>query len=190
MSSDTLAKILQTARRLFVQQGYTATSMRQVAEQAGIGKATIYHHFPDKQAIVMALLKETTGHMDESLRLIQEQTDPRLRIRVAAMESMNFFFNSADLIQVVRREVAGGRDEMQAGFMTFFLKWTALLTEAIQRGIQQGLFRPMDPAQAARVLLTMLQGTFAMGYLGGIRPESPEQTVALLLDVFFHGIDA
>ena len=190
MSSDTFAKILQTARRLFVQQGYTATSMRQVAEQAGIGKATIYHHFHDKQAIVMALLKETTAHMDESLRLIQEQPDPRLCIHVAAMESMNFFFNSADLIQVVRREVAGGREELQAGFMNFFQKWMGLLAESIQRGIQQGLFRPMDPTSAARVLLTMLQGTFAMGYLGGVRPESPEQTVALLLDVFFHGIDA
>ena len=30
----------------------------------------------------------------------------------------------------------------------------------------------------------------AMGYLGGLRPESSEQTVAALLDVFFHGIDA
>jgi len=190
MTSETYTRILQTARYLFVQQGYTATSMRQLAEQAGIGKATIYHHFPDKQAIMMALLKETTAHMDESLGLIQEQPDPRLRIQVAATESINFFFNSADLIQVVRREVVGGREELQAGFMNFFQNWMVLLAEAIQRGIQQGLFRPVDPAEAARVLLTMLQGTFAMGYLGGIRPASPQQTVDLLLDVFFHGIDA
>ena len=190
MPSETYARILQTARRLFVQQGYTATSMRQVAEQTGIGKATIYHHFPDKQAIVKALLEESTAHMEASLRLLQEQPEPRLRIQLAATESINFFFNSADLIQVVRREVPGARAEMQAGFMDFFQKWLALLAEAIQCGIQQGLFRPLDPAEAARVLLTMLQGTFAMGYLGGLRPESPDQTVTLLLDVFFHGIDA
>ena len=57
MTPETYEKILSTARRLFVKQGYTATSMRQVAESAGIGKATIYHHFPDKRAIVMALLQ-------------------------------------------------------------------------------------------------------------------------------------
>ena len=190
MPTDTYQKILQTARRLFVQQGYTATSMRQVAEETGIGKATIYHHFPDKQAIVKALLNESTARMDESLRLMQAQPDPRLRIRLAATESINFFFHSADLIQVVRREVAAGREEMQAGFMDFFQKFMALLADAIQRGIALGIFRPVNPAEAARVLLTMLQGTFAMGYLGGLRSESSEQTVAALLDVFFHGIDA
>jgi TetR/AcrR family transcriptional regulator, cholesterol catabolism regulator len=190
MSSETYTKILQTARRLFVQQGYTATSMRQLAEQAGIGKATIYHHFPDKQAIVTALLKESTARMDESLGRIQAEQDARTRIQVAATESINFLFDSADIMQVVRREVAGGREQMQTGFMNFFQEYMASLAEAIQRGIEQGSFRPVNPAEAATVLMTMFQGTFAMVYLGGKRPESPQQTVAALLDVFFNGIDA
>jgi len=190
VTSETYHKILQTARLLFVQQGYTATSMRQLAGQTGIGKATIYHHFPDKQAIVMALLKESTSRMDETLRILQDEQDPRRRIQVAATESVNFFFDSADIIQVVRREVADGREQMQSGFMNFFQQFMALLADAIRRGIAQGLFRPVDPAEMARVLMTMLQGTFAMGYLSGIRPESPQKTVDALLDVFFHGIDA
>jgi AcrR family transcriptional regulator len=164
--------------------------MRQLAEQARIGKATIYHHFPDKQTIVMALLKESTARMDETLQLIQEEQDPRRRIQLAATDSVNFFFDSGDIMQVVRREVAKGREQMQTGFMNFFQQYMALLAEAIQRGIDQGLFRPVDPAEVARVLMTMLQGTFAMGYLGVKHLESPKQTVAALLDVFFHGIDA
>ena len=190
MTSETYTRILQTARHLFVQQGYTATSMRQLAEQAGIGKATIYHHFPDKQTIVMALLKESTTRMDETLRLIQAEQDPRQRILVAATDSIKFLFDSADIMQIVRREVVNGREQMQTGFMDFFQKYMALLAEAIQRGIEQGTFRPVDPAEAARVLLTMIQGTFAMTYLGGKRPESPKKTIDALLDVFFHGIDA
>ena len=79
---------------------------------------------------------------------------------------------------------------MQAGFMNFFQRYMALLAEAIQRGMEQGLFRSVDPVDMARVLLTMIQGTFAMSYLSGTRPESPQQTVSALLDVFFHGIDA
>ena len=42
--------ILSAAYSLFLEQGFSATSMRQVAEAAGIGKATIYHHFHNKQA--------------------------------------------------------------------------------------------------------------------------------------------
>ncbi|MEW5870823.1 MAG: TetR/AcrR family transcriptional regulator [Chloroflexota bacterium] len=188
-ASETYEKILQTAGRLFVQQGYTATSVRQVAEQAGIGKATIYHHFPDKQAIALALLKKSTARMDQVLERIREEQDPRQRIQVAARESVNFLFESADIMQVVRRELSGGRQQMQVEFMHFFQEYTTLLADAIQRGVQQGIFRPVDPGEAARVLLTMIQGTFAMSYLGARRAGSPEQTSAALLDIFFQGID-
>ncbi|CAG1016995.1 HTH-type transcriptional repressor NemR [Anaerolineales bacterium] len=189
-SSETYDKILQTARRLFVQQGYTATSMRQVAEQAEIGKATIYHHFPDKQAIVMALLQKSTDRMDEVLEVIRAEGDPRQRIRVAVTASIAFLLESADILQIVRREVPSGRDQMQSKFVRFFQEYIVLLTDAIQRGMEQGTFRSVDPANAARVLLTTVQGTFAMAYLVGERPQSPEESAAKLLEIYFQGIDA
>ena len=189
-TSETYDKILQTARRLFVQQGYTATSMRQVAETAGIGKATIYHHFPDKQAIVLALLKKNTTNMDETLQLVRAETDPRRRIQVATQTSVRFLFEAADIMQIVRREVPGGREQLQAGYMAFFQEYMALLADAIRRGAEQGIFRPVDPSAAARVLMTMIQGTFAMAYLGSERAQSSEQAAAALLDVYFLGIEA
>jgi AcrR family transcriptional regulator len=189
-SSETYDKILQTARRLFVQQGYTATSMRQVAEQAGIGKATIYHHFPDKQAIVMALHKKNLARMSEAVQLVRAENDPRRRIQIAATTTVKFLFEVADVMQIVRREVSGGRDEMQTGFMKSFQEYMSLLADAIRRGTEQGIFRPVDPTNAARVLMTMIQGTFAMAYLSGKHPQSSEEAAAALLDVYFQGIDA
>src|SRR5512139_2419644 len=116
-SSENYDKILQTARRLFVQQGYTATSMRQVAEMAGIGKATIYHHFPDKKAIVLALLKKNTASMEEALQLVRAKTNPRRRIQVATQTSVKYLFEAVDIMQIIRREVPGGRDQLQTGYM-------------------------------------------------------------------------
>jgi len=43
--------IVDTAHRLFVEQGYAATSMRQIAEQSGLALGGIYNHFPNKEAI-------------------------------------------------------------------------------------------------------------------------------------------
>src|SRR5512136_1472137 len=101
MASETYDKILQVARRLFVKQGYTATSMREISEAAGIGKATIYHHFPDKRAIVLALLKKNTASMEEALQLVQAETDPRRRIQVATQTSVKYLFEAVDIMQVV-----------------------------------------------------------------------------------------
>jgi AcrR family transcriptional regulator len=189
MTTETPEKILHVARRLFIQRGYTATSMRQVAEEAAIGKATIYHYFRDKEAIALALLQRSMRLMNDSLMAVRAEESPRARIQVAAAVSVNFLIESADIIQIVRREVSTGRDQMQAGFMDFFREYMALLAEAIERGIEQGMFRPVDPADAARVLMNMIQGTFAMAYLSGVRPQSTEKTVDALLDVFFQGID-
>lgn len=187
---ETYDKILQIARHLFVQNGYTATSMRQVAEQSGIGKATIYYHFPDKQAIAMALLQKSIDHMDEVLQHIRAESDVRQRIRVAVTASIAFLLESADILQIVRREIPSGREQMQVKFMHFFREYLVLLTDAIQRGTEQGIFRPVNPTDAARILLTMVQGTFAMAYLVGERPQSPEETATRLLEIYFQGIDA
>jgi AcrR family transcriptional regulator len=189
MTSETYDKILQTARRLFVQKGYTATSMRQVAAEAGIGKATIYHHFPDKQSIIMALLEQNQAKIQENLAIMRAETDPRRQFQVSAELSIKYLLDSADLLQIARREVPGGREFMMGGFGAFMHEFRLLLSDAIQRGIEQGIFRAVDPAQAARVFLTMIQGSFAMVYLSGERPQSPEQTATTLLDVFFKGID-
>ena len=189
MAIETYNKILSAAHRLFVKQGYTATSMRQVAEAAGIGKATIYHHFPDKQSIVMALLQRNIARMEEALQLVRTESHPRGRIQVAAEASIDFLFESADILQIVRREIPGGRDQMQGGFARFFQEYMALLADAVQRGIEQGIFRPVDPVNTARVLMTMIQGTFSMAYLINERAQTPQQAAAALLDVFFKGLD-
>src|SRR5512145_910400 len=184
MAPETYQNILQTARRLFIAQGYTATSMRQIAEAVGIGKATIYHHFPDKQSILMALLDQNMGQMNESLAAVQSEMEPRRRIEVAAKSSTRFLLESADVMQIARREVPEVRDLIQKQFRLFLKDYLALLSDAVRRGIDQGIFRPVDPLQATRVFMIMIQGTFAMAYISGERFQTPEQAAESLLDVF------
>jgi AcrR family transcriptional regulator len=188
MSEDTRGAILRTARLLFIRQGYTATSMRQVAIETGIAKATIYHHFSDKQALAYAMLDLGLSSTEGALNAISAETDPRGRIRAAAENATRFLFEFSDIIQIVRRELPG--DRMKSGILVFFKKYMGLLVESVKSGITRGIFRPIDPEEAARVFMTMVQGTFAMSYLTGVKARTPEQASASLLDVFFHGIDA
>jgi len=188
--TETYAAILSTARTLFIKQGYTATSMRQIAENAGIGKATIYHHFPDKQTILMTLVEGNIGKMYTTLNAVQAETDPRRRFHIAATESIRYLYEAADLLQIARREVPGAREKMLSHFLTFYQEFSRLLKESLQNGIQQQIFRPLDPEDTVQVFLTMIQGNFAMAYVTGLRAQSPEKAAARLLDVFFRGINA
>lgn len=55
-SERSRAQILDTALKLFAHRGYGATSVRDIAEAAGLSKGNVYHHFPDKETIFRALL--------------------------------------------------------------------------------------------------------------------------------------
>jgi AcrR family transcriptional regulator len=49
--------ILDTARRLFQQHGYDATSLRQIAEAVGMTKAAVYYHYPAKENLLLELIR-------------------------------------------------------------------------------------------------------------------------------------
>ena len=51
-------QVLDAALQLFSHQGYRGTSVREIADAAGVSTGNVYHHFPDKEAIFKTLLEE------------------------------------------------------------------------------------------------------------------------------------
>src|SRR5262245_14651451 len=87
-ASATRARIREAAARLFVQNGYAATTMRAVAAEAGVGERTLYDAFPTKSALFGHTLGVATVG-DElpspvadrpEVLAIQQEADPRAAI--------------------------------------------------------------------------------------------------------------
>lgn len=53
-------QIVRAAVKIFLENGYKATSMNRVADEAGVIKATIYSHFKDKEQLFAAIIEELT----------------------------------------------------------------------------------------------------------------------------------
>jgi AcrR family transcriptional regulator len=70
MVKDTRQRILDEAQALFVERGYEATSLREIAERVGVTKAALYYHFTSKEELLRALL--------EPLEVFQQQLLSRL----------------------------------------------------------------------------------------------------------------
>ncbi len=189
MSTETRTLILETARRLFIQQGFTATSIRQLAQETGIGKATIYHHFAEKQAIAMALLDQELDVDEGVITTLHAESDPRRRIEISVRTSLAFFRQSMNLIQVVRREVPVGQARLDAEFNTYWESHTALIAAAITQGQTEGAFRAMDAEQAAQVLIAMIFGLVNSAVALNQPIPTPEEGTAVLLDIFWRGIE-
>lgn len=54
----TRRRLLEAAEELLARHGYEATSMAQIAAAGGVGVGTLYHHFPDKRALLLALIDD------------------------------------------------------------------------------------------------------------------------------------
>lgn len=73
MREDTRSRIQAIALRLFTEQGYEATSLREIAEELGVTKAALYYHFKTKEDIVASLAGERVAEMEELLAWLREQ---------------------------------------------------------------------------------------------------------------------
>ncbi|GAA2710192.1 TetR/AcrR family transcriptional regulator [Actinoplanes palleronii] len=71
--TDTRERAVGVALSLFAQRGYTATSLREIAEQLGITKAALYFHFRTKEEILTAILR---GYLDGINALVVDAARP------------------------------------------------------------------------------------------------------------------
>jgi AcrR family transcriptional regulator len=71
--AETRALARRTALRLFTEQGYEATSLRQIADELGINKASLYYHFDSKEAILRSLFAERGLEAEHLLAWVREQ---------------------------------------------------------------------------------------------------------------------
>ena len=62
---DTKQKLLDAAERLFAEQGYAATSLRQIIAEAGVNLASVHYHFGSKEELLHDLVMRKAGPVNE-----------------------------------------------------------------------------------------------------------------------------
>jgi AcrR family transcriptional regulator len=87
-------KLFQTAARLFYQHGYRAIGVDSLAEESGIGKMTLYRHYPSKDDLIVAYLKDSNEIFWRNFEQItKEAPTPREKL-LAFFESLQDYVNT------------------------------------------------------------------------------------------------
>jgi AcrR family transcriptional regulator len=73
--TDTRQRALDVALELFTEQGYEKASLREIADRLGIKKASLYYHFPSKEALLAGIMENLLAPVDELVSW--SQTQPR-----------------------------------------------------------------------------------------------------------------
>lgn len=137
--AETRRLILEASKALFEEHGFAGTTMRRVAAKAGVGLGTIFTHFPDKSALLIAALLEDLAATDQEILATLPQEAPlREQIMHIAAAGFGYWCARPALSTVLLREMwfvegewASKRREETDRFIEFCHR---LLVSAQRRG--------------------------------------------------------
>jgi len=142
-------EIVHRAIRLFLTGGYDDTSMAQLAEACGIRKASLYHHFPSKEALALAGIEQTHAYFREHVFAIawREEMDASQRLH-ALGEAIYTFFTGREGGCLVGNFVLTLTDRaphFQAPLLAYFDDWVTAVTHILapHHGIRRARWRLM-----------------------------------------------
>lgn len=171
---DVRARAVASATRLFAAQGFDATSVQAVADEVGVTKQAVLHHFPSKEHLRKAVLDAILAHWTDTLpRLLLAASASTDRFDAVFGELHRFFASAPDRALVVLREALDRPAEMKKLLKGPVRPWLAAVAGYIEAGKESGShFADVDAeayvvhvlqlvlaaAAAAAVSLPLLEG--------------------------------
>ncbi len=137
--------ILKAAARLFRDQGYVATTLRQIADAAGIQAGSIYYHFRSKDEILVEILDIGIDEVQKSVRdrleALSADATPKQKIAAAVEGHLVGLLQHGDFtsasIRTFGQLPAHLKRSNQARRKAYSAFWDQLLAEATSHGSQQ-----------------------------------------------------
>lgn len=172
---QTITLILDTASRLFLQNGYERTTLQDIIDATHLSKGAIYHHFASKEAILIAVVDRIGEHNSAVLAEIRDKKGPTgaEKLKEVFRTSMRLSFQG-NILHMLPFLIENPK------FMA--LQMQSILGEAspdyilpiLKEGIADGSIRTDHPEELSEVLL-ILSDLWLHPIL---RPSTPEQVRA------------
>lgn len=194
MKHDRRQDILAAAMELFAKKGFRGTTTRDLASQAGVNEAIIFRHFNNKEELYSAILECKAGEKERDIRIEELE-------RLAKESDDEKFFTTLGTRFLERHEtdttfmrllLFSALEGHQLSDM-FVANMTARnpIANYIQKRIDEGAFRPMDPQLAARGLFGMFASFVLWQEIFGMKKTQPhdrDEVVRTFVSIFLKGI--
>lgn len=149
--------ILDAAQALFVQHGYEGLSIRDLADQCGVAKATIYHHFTDKQALFLSVLERDSQTVHD--RLVEAAAGEQgalAKLHAVIYTYCTLMSERRSILLSTLREIGGIEAHVREFMCNRRAMITGPVTMILTEGMADGTFRPVDPEMTALSLIGMV----------------------------------
>jgi len=148
--------ILAAAVQLFAEYGYHAAPLRDIARIAGIQAASIYHHYPNKQSLLVEIMETHMQRLIGALEhILQTYDEPLQRLDEAIANHIRLHTSYKNEFFIIDTEIRALEGENRPYIISLRKKYEALMQDLIRNGMEQGVFRQSDVKIASYAIIAM-----------------------------------
>jgi TetR/AcrR family transcriptional regulator len=185
---DSKEAVLDAAQRLINQYGYAGFSMRDLAQQSGLAKATLYHHFEDKREIFLQVLERDLKAVQARLaEAASVPGDLQTRLRNITSAFFELAIERGMILLSTLRQAAGLEHEFCLLMRNYRDELHRPVVELFKEAIDNGTIRPIDIELATTGYFGILQ-VFTSRHLIMNDLELNDKAVDFVLDFALNGL--
>jgi AcrR family transcriptional regulator len=188
-------ELLEAALDLFVERGYAATRLDDVARQAGVSKGTLYLYFTNKEELFKAVVRENLfpvlTEAEEIIAQFDGSSAELFREFILKWWEKIGDTKLSGITKLMMAESGNFPEVTQFYHDEVILRSNAIIIQMLERGIARGEFRRIDTANANRVIcapiimLMLWKHSFAACQL---EPMSPQEYLDCFIDLLLRGL--
>lgn len=153
-------ELTDAALSLFVEKGFAATRLDEIAARAGVSKGTLYLYFDSKEALFLAVIREgIVPLLEEGRKLIDAHADDPLTLLREYIYGWWALLGSTTLGGVPKLMISEAQnfpDVAQYYLEEVIQPGRAQLQEVLERGVAKGVFRAIDVEMMTHILIAPL----------------------------------
>jgi len=186
----TRQRLLAAAEEVFAQKGYHGAVVEDIVRASDSSKGGFYFHFPNKQAIFMALIDALAPKLARAVdRAVADETDPIAKVDVALRTVLTLFARHRRLSKILLVEAVGlghGFDEALVHARGHF---AAMIRGHLDRAVTAGAISPLDTELASWAWFGAINEIVVHWLVTG-QPEDLESVVPKLRALLLHSVGA
>lgn len=185
--------ILDAAERVLAKHGYKKMTIDELALEVGIGKGSVYLHFPSKEEIALSHIDRIIeGLKEELVRIAAEKTNPAEQLRKMLLARVLIRFDSVQhYTQSLNDLLAAIRPNLLARRRKYFAEEAEIFARVIEQGQTEGSFREGSPSQLAETFLlatnSLLPFSLTTKELG--ERDEVEERVSRIANLLLKGLE-
>jgi AcrR family transcriptional regulator len=181
-------RILQAAQQIFAQKGYHRALVDDIVHASGTSKGAVYHHFPNKEALFLALVDELSARLADSIAVAITGAHGALgKVEAALRAGLLTFAQHRELARILLLESVSLGAAYEAKRTEVHGRFADLIRGYLDEAVAEGAIAPIDTHVATLAWLGAVN-ELVIQWLHGGEPDLLTRVVPALTPMLLRSI--